>query len=238
MRNIPRIHYYKTKDEEKNMKKKLLVTVIAIVIVVFIAMLFGRGTKTVPTISEFCGKGKHYICLVTNLNKDAKIREMYFFEDGMATVIPGDIYGCKVGDLANMSDKEIWKKYEEVKKEHSEELEDVDLPVKCEVKTDASGNAPREEYVCIPANKEVVYGESGKPLYRGKIIVHYDSERAGVGAEVQIYDKTFFYFDTTNWCYYLTTETIKMDDVKNKNCIVDPNSQETNEMFKDYFESK
>ena len=29
-----------------------------------------------------------------------------------------------------------------------------------------------------------------------------------------------------------------MDDVKNKNCIVDPGTQELNEMFKDYFESK
>lgn len=44
--------------------------------------------------------------------------EIYFFDDGKVIVLPGDEYGCTLGDLAQMSDKEIGEKYEEVRESY------------------------------------------------------------------------------------------------------------------------
>lgn len=211
------------KEGEIHMKKKSLLAVIMIVMIVFSTMLFGCGAKEVPTISEFFGSGKHYLCHVTGCTKNGEIIWIYFFEDGKVTKLHGEAYGCTLGDLAQMSDDEIWSKYEEVKKTYDGPYTGFnDKPVKFVIETDGTGNA---------LEKEIIYVPSEDNQAKGLNAITFDVNQDSVGGETQIYDKNFFHYATTSGYYFCTTETIKMDDVKSKNCIIDPSSEEKNVMF-------
>lgn len=70
------------------------------------------------TVSEFFSKGKHWACRARNNSKEAYLLEIYFFDDGKVTVLPGDEFGCSLGDLAQMSEEEIWAKYEDFRESY------------------------------------------------------------------------------------------------------------------------
>lgn len=225
------------------MRKKILVTVIVMMMTVFITMLSGCGEKgsetadngeisekklkKADTVSEFFSDGKHYLCHVTGCTKGGQLIAIYFFEDGKVTKLHGDAYDCTLGDLAQMSDDEIWNRYEEVKETYNGPLAGYnfyDKPIKFVIETDGTGNVLEKESIYIPSESN--------PSAGGNIIT-FDVNRGGVGGETQIYDKKFFYYATSSSYYFCTTEIIKMDDMKSKNCIVDPSSEDKMVMFED-----
>lgn len=330
------------------MKKKIISILLATLSTL---MLFGCGAKgtattengetanveisekkvaKADTVSEFFSKGKRWACKASSYSKEAHLFEIYFFEDGKVTVFPGDAYGCTLGDLAQMSDKEIWDKYEEVRETYKttyleskkpseksveeiqptieflnqlngmslEELEEelgsneelqekfyeasevvssvldvylegyfseasygtgcvdftevidklnilinsnitfsgpfYDHPVKYVVITDGTGNATKDEYIYYDSSYEGIDDEGNYYLDKGYSTVnHFDTTRGGIGGEVQIYDKTIFYYAITDGDYFCTTETIQLDDPKSKNCLVDPSDEEKEAMFND-----
>ena len=118
------------------MKKKIISILLATLSTL---MLFGCGAKgtattengetanveisekkvaKADTVSEFFSKGKHYACLVRGMSKDVTPIEIYFFEDGNVTILPGDVYGCTLGELAQMSDDDIWTKYQDARESY------------------------------------------------------------------------------------------------------------------------
>lgn len=332
------------------MKKKIVAILLAVMSTM---MLFGCGAKgtvttengeavnveisekkvaKADTVSEFFGKGKHYACRASGNGKSAAIYEMFFFEDGKVTVLPGKAFGWNVGDLAQMSDDDIWKKYEEVREsykntyleEHNQmsypnvstedvdeainilnqvkglsiiELEEnpelaemyfgyginfvaetfeisydilentsdelaindvieqlnkiknpdilpfkgpfYDQPVKFIIESDQTGNATQKEFICMPSDSDY-FDENGNyvvPTNTTKYVCFFDVSRGGMGGEIQIYDKNFFYFDGAGDCI-LTTETIQLDGVKSKDVVVDPDSNTINELFRDVIDAR
>lgn len=125
-----------TETRIKNYEEKI---VSALLVTLSTMMLFGCGTKgtvttengetvnveisekkvaKADTVSEFFGNGKHYACLVRGVVKDTTPIELYFFEDGKVTILPGEVYGCTLGELAQMSDDEIWAKYQDARESY------------------------------------------------------------------------------------------------------------------------
>ena len=124
------------KGEDEKMRKKIVSILLASLSAL---MLFGCGAKgtiatedgetinleisekkvaKADTVSEFFGNGKHYACLVRGVVKDTTPIEMYFFEDGKVTKLPGEVYGCTLGELAQMSDDDIWAKYQDARESY------------------------------------------------------------------------------------------------------------------------
>lgn len=118
------------------MKKKVIAVFIAAMLTASLLGCGAKGSETTDggetvnvvisnktaaktdTVSEFFSKGKHWACRARNNSKEAYLLEIYFFDDGKVTVLPGDVFGGTLGDLAQMSDEEIWDKYEKVKESY------------------------------------------------------------------------------------------------------------------------
>lgn len=78
----------------------------------------GGGSKKADTLSEYLSKEKSIAYIVENMDKSETPEDIYFFEDGRLTILPGEAFDMTLGEFAQMEDKEIWKKYAMVKEEY------------------------------------------------------------------------------------------------------------------------
>lgn len=78
-------------------------------------------SKKSDTLSECFSKEKVIAYEVSEIDKASTPKKVYFFEDGKVSIIPGSEFDMKMGDFAKMTDKEIWKKYEKVRKAYKED---------------------------------------------------------------------------------------------------------------------
>lgn len=73
------------------------------------------------TLSEYLSTGKIIGYVVEEMDKSEKPDDIYFFENGKLTIIPGYEFGLTMGELSQMEEDEIWKKYKDVRKSYKEE---------------------------------------------------------------------------------------------------------------------
>ena len=71
-------------------------------------------------LSEVLGKEKVIGYTVDSVDKSETPDNIYFFDNGKLTIIPGRKFELSMGDFAKMSDDEIWAKYETVKESYKE----------------------------------------------------------------------------------------------------------------------
>ncbi|MCD7725411.1 MAG: hypothetical protein LUI12_07685 [Clostridiales bacterium] len=93
------------------------------------------GSSKTKTLSEYLSKEDTICYWVSSVDKGVTPHNIYFFQDGTLTVIPGDEFGLTMGDFAQMTDKEIWETYETVRETYAEEykaekLESVEKDLK------------------------------------------------------------------------------------------------------------
>lgn len=71
--------------------------------------------STPGTLSGCLSTGKVIAYEVETVDKAKTPKNVYFFQDGKVTIIPGNAFGLTMGDYAKMSDDEIWATYETVR---------------------------------------------------------------------------------------------------------------------------
>lgn len=71
-------------------------------------------------LSECLSEEKVIGYTVDSVDKSETPSNIYFFNEGKVTIIPGEEFGLTMGDFAKLSDDEIWKKYETVKEAYAE----------------------------------------------------------------------------------------------------------------------
>lgn len=72
------------------------------------------------TLSECLSTEKVIAYEVDTVDKSETPDNIYFFENGKVTIIPGEEFGLTMGDFAQMADKEIWSTYETVREAYIE----------------------------------------------------------------------------------------------------------------------
>lgn len=78
-------------------------------------------TSTKSTVLSECLSEEKVIAYeVDSVDKAETPDNIYFFNDGKVTIIPGGEFGLTMGDFAQMKDKEIWEQYETVKETYCE----------------------------------------------------------------------------------------------------------------------
>lgn len=77
------------------------------------------------TLSEYLSTEKTIAYVVSEMDKAETPKNIYFFENGKLTIIPGEEFEMTLGDFAQMEDKDIWEKYETVKKAYTEKYVEV-----------------------------------------------------------------------------------------------------------------
>lgn len=90
-----------------------------------------KSSKT-STLSECLSSEKVIGYEVDSVDKAETPDNIYFFENGKVTIVPGYAFDLTMGDYSKMSDEEIWSKYETVWEDYSlkyknEKLESTDL---------------------------------------------------------------------------------------------------------------
>lgn len=74
-----------------------------------------NDTTEVKTISEALSNDKIICYMVSEMDKSETPDEIYFFDSGKLTVIPGEEFGKTLGEFSKMDEAEIWTQYEEVR---------------------------------------------------------------------------------------------------------------------------
>lgn len=84
-------------------------------ILMALGLLAGCGADKAVAMSEYFGEGKKimFATSIYLLNKSDLPEIVFFFEDGMVTPVDGAELELSIGELAQMSDEEIWTKLEE-----------------------------------------------------------------------------------------------------------------------------
>lgn len=82
--------------------------------VVTLAGCGGSGSK-VASLSSKLSKDKVIAYQVSSVDKAKTPSNIYFFEKGKLTILPGSAFDMTMGDFSQMTDKEIWKTYEKVR---------------------------------------------------------------------------------------------------------------------------
>ena len=71
-------------------------------------------------LSEVLSTGKVIAYKVDSVDKAETPDDIYFFDNGKVTIIPGEEFGLTMGDFSKMSDSEIWSTYETIKETYIE----------------------------------------------------------------------------------------------------------------------
>lgn len=79
------------------------------------------GGRKAEVLSECLSEEKVIAYRVESVDKSKTPYQIYFFENGKVTIIPGEVFGLTMGDFAQMEDKEIWSTYETVRETYAEE---------------------------------------------------------------------------------------------------------------------
>lgn len=116
------------------MKKKLA---ILLTLVCFVVLIGGCGSNSETgtsgqnqeetPLSEYFSKEKAIAYEIGEVDKSRTPSNIYFFNAGKVTIIPGSEFGLTMGDYAKMTDDEIWSKLESVKKSYSESYKEEKL---------------------------------------------------------------------------------------------------------------
>lgn len=72
------------------------------------------------TLSGYLSTEKTIAYVVSEMDKAKTPKNVYFFEDGKVTIIPGSQFGLTMGDYAKMTDEEIWETYKTVRETYKE----------------------------------------------------------------------------------------------------------------------
>lgn len=92
-------------------------------------------TETKSNLLSECLSEENVIgYVVDSVDKAETPKNIYFFNDGKVTIIPGKEFGLTMGDFAKMSDDEIWEKLETVKTSYIENYVDADKEKQLKVK--------------------------------------------------------------------------------------------------------
>ena len=148
MRNIPHIIHNTMKDEVKKMKRRIATLLTLALSATLLCGGCGGSTGTETTnndsansssgilseitdtksnlLSECLSEEKVIGYVVDSVDKAETPKNIYFFNDGKVTIIPGKEFGLTMGDFAKMSDGEIWEKLETVKTSYIENYVDAD----------------------------------------------------------------------------------------------------------------
>ena len=128
------------------------------------------GSKKAKTLSEYLSKEKTIAYKIDTADKSETPDNIYFFEDGKVTIIPGREFGLTMGDFAKMTDKEIWKEYKSVRETYKKtyltdsKKDDLDrylLRAFCEQEDSGYGNINSyEELQLVPVVLEAVRGKT------------------------------------------------------------------------------
>ncbi len=78
------------------------------------------ASSTGGTLSECLSTEKVIAYEVDTVDKSETPDNIYFFENGKVTIIPGEEFGLTMGDFAQMTDEEIWSTYETVRETYIE----------------------------------------------------------------------------------------------------------------------
>lgn len=134
------VQKHKKKDEDKAMKRKLATLLVLALSAGLLGGCGGNGsdtgaeTKTETTdngsngftneksnaLSEVLNKEKVIAYTVSSVDKAKTPNNVYFFEDGKVTIIPGEEFALTMGDFAKLSDDEIWEQLDTVKASYAE----------------------------------------------------------------------------------------------------------------------
>lgn len=71
-------------------------------------------------LSEVLSTGKVIAYKVDSVDKAETPDDIYFFDNGKVSIIPGEEFGLTMGDFSKMNDSEIWSTYETVKETYIE----------------------------------------------------------------------------------------------------------------------
>ncbi len=77
------------------------------------------GAKS-EILSECLSEEKVIGYTVETVDKSETPKNIFFFDNGKVTIIPGEEFGLTMGDFSKMSDKEIWDELETVKTSYAE----------------------------------------------------------------------------------------------------------------------
>ena len=80
-----------------------------------------EANKKNNILSECLNKDKIIGYEVFGVDKESIPEYVYFFKDGKVSIIPGSEFDMNMGDFAKLTDKEIWKKYEKMRKTYKED---------------------------------------------------------------------------------------------------------------------
>lgn len=133
--------------------------------------IFNENTSSKSnTLSDYLSKEKVIAYEVDTVDKSETPDNIYFFQDGKLTIIPGREFGLTMGDFAKMTDKEIWKEYKNVKEAYKEtyltdtKMDDLDrylLKAFCEQENSTYANiSSYEELQLAPVILEAVRGKT------------------------------------------------------------------------------
>lgn len=104
------------------MKKKIFITAIAMIMAMYTLVGCGKGKVT---LSECLSENKVIGYVLSSVDKASIPKDIYFFDNGKVTIIPGRAFGLTMGDFAQMKDGDIWNTYETVRESYIKEYKDM-----------------------------------------------------------------------------------------------------------------
>lgn len=106
--------------DKRKWKKRITLALAEVLSVVTLVGCGGSGSK-VASLSSKLSKDKVIAYQVSSVDKAKTPDNVYFFEKGKLTILPGSAFDMTMGDFSQMTDKEIWKAYEKVRESYAEE---------------------------------------------------------------------------------------------------------------------
>ena len=134
MWNIPHIIHYTMKDEVRKMKKRIATLLTLALSTTLLLGGCGGSSDTETTNNDSGNSSGGFLSGVTSsksetlsgvlstekvigyevdsVDKAETPENIYFFDNGKVTIIPGKEFELTMGDFAQMTDEEIWEEYE------------------------------------------------------------------------------------------------------------------------------
>ena len=109
------------------MKRKMTALLIVVLVLTLLAgcgnssqTATSDGGRKAEVLSECLSTEKVIAYEVETVDKSETPDNIWFFENGKVTIIPGEEFGLTMGDFAQMTDEEIWSTYETVRETYAD----------------------------------------------------------------------------------------------------------------------